>query len=138
MGKIINSTFVSIDGVSNHMEVWHFAYIDDEPDQIALDQLRPSEALLMGRNTYDVYASSWPERDGGYADMINTMPTYVASTTLDKPIGTTADPATCCSRTQQHQARADRHPGTQIRHRPALVSGTRCAYRVSGSRGLTD
>lgn len=84
MGKIVNSTFVSIDGVINHMEVWHFAYIDDESEQIALEQMQASEALLMGRNTYDVYASAWPERDGVVAERINSMPKYVASTTLDK------------------------------------------------------
>jgi dihydrofolate reductase len=84
MGKIINSTFVSIDGVINHMEAWHFAYIDDETEQIALEQIEPTEALLMGRNTYDVYASAWPSRDGGLADKLNSMPKYVASTTLDK------------------------------------------------------
>jgi dihydrofolate reductase len=82
MGKIINSTFVSVDGVINHMEVWHFAYIDDESQQIALEQLQASESLLMGRNTYDVYASSWPNRDGVLADRINSMRKYVASTTL--------------------------------------------------------
>ncbi|MGH3679924.1 MAG: dihydrofolate reductase family protein [Natronosporangium sp.] len=83
MGKIINSTFVSIDGVINHMEVWHFDYVDDESHQIALEQLQASEGLLMGRNTYDVYASSWPSRDGELADKINSMPKYVASTTLN-------------------------------------------------------
>jgi dihydrofolate reductase len=84
MGKIVNSTFVSIDGVINHMEVWHFSYIDDESGQIALEQLQASEALLMGRGTYEVYATSWPQRDGVLADIINSMPKYVASTTLDK------------------------------------------------------
>jgi len=84
MGKIVNSTFVSIDGVINHMEAWHFAYIGDEPDVIALEQLRASEALLMGRHTYQVYASAWPNRGGVYADMINSIPKYVVSTTLDK------------------------------------------------------
>jgi dihydrofolate reductase len=84
MGKIINSTFVSIDGVINHMDVWHFDYTDDESAQIALEQLQASEALLMGRHTYDVYAASWPQRDGALADAINSMPKYVASTTLDK------------------------------------------------------
>lgn len=82
MGKIINSTFVSIDGVINHMEAWHFAYIDDESEQIALEQLQASEALLMGRHTYEAYASAWPQRDGVLADVINSMPKYVASTTL--------------------------------------------------------
>jgi dihydrofolate reductase len=84
MGKIINSTFVSIDGVINHMEVWHFGYLDDEFTQIALEQLQASEALLMGRHTYEVYATSWPQRDGVLADTINSMPKYLASTTLDK------------------------------------------------------
>ncbi|TDC83547.1 dihydrofolate reductase family protein [Actinomadura sp. 7K507] len=84
MGKIINSTFVSVDGVINHMDVWHFAYTDDEAQEIAMEQLQASEAMLMGRNTYDVYASAWSGRDGAYADKINSMPKYVASTTLDK------------------------------------------------------
>ncbi|MGP4023372.1 dihydrofolate reductase family protein [Actinomadura sp. 3N407] len=84
MGKIVNSTFVSVDGVINHMEVWHFAYVDDETEQIALEQLQASESLLMGRETYDAYASVWPERDGAVPDRINSMPKYVASTTLDE------------------------------------------------------
>jgi dihydrofolate reductase len=84
MGKIINSTFVSIDGVINQMDAWHFDYIDDETDQITLEQLQASEALLMGRHTYEVYASAWPNRDGVYPDKINSKRKYVASTTLDK------------------------------------------------------
>jgi dihydrofolate reductase len=83
MGKIVNSTFVSIDGVINHMEAWHFAYINEETEQIALEQLQESEALLMGRHTYQAYASAWPQRDGVLADRINGIPKYVASTTLD-------------------------------------------------------
>jgi dihydrofolate reductase len=84
VGEIVNSTFVSLDGVINHMEVWHFGYIDDESEQIAREQLQESEALLMGRNTYEAYAASWPQRDGELADIINQMPKYVASTTLDR------------------------------------------------------
>ena len=84
MGRIVNSTFVSIDGVINHMEAWHFAYISDESEQIALEQMQASDALLMGRHTYDVYASAWPNRDGVVAETINSMPKYVVSTTLEK------------------------------------------------------
>jgi dihydrofolate reductase len=82
MGKIVNSTFVSLDGVINHMERWHFDFVDDETNAIALQQLRDSGALLMGRHTYDVYAGAWPSRDGDYADRINAMPKYVVSNTL--------------------------------------------------------
>jgi dihydrofolate reductase len=85
MGKIVSSTFVSLDGVINHMEAWHFDFIDDESDALALQQLRDSDALLMGRHTYETYASAWPGRDGDYADRINGMPKYVASTTLQSP-----------------------------------------------------
>jgi dihydrofolate reductase len=87
MGKIVNSTFVSLDGVqgASTMERWHFDFVDDELDAVALEQLRGSDALLMGRNTYDVYASSWPDRGGDIADRINAMPKYVASTTLGAP-----------------------------------------------------
>lgn len=82
MGKIVNSTFVSLDGVINHMERWHFDFIDAETDAFALQQLRDSDALLMGRHTYDIYSGAWPGRDGDYADRMNAMPKYVASNTL--------------------------------------------------------
>ena len=85
MRPLINSTFVSLDGVVNHMEKWHFDYIDEETDAFALTQLRDAEAMLMGRATYDVYAAVWPQRGGEYAERLNHMPKYVASTTLTEP-----------------------------------------------------
>ena len=89
MGTVIsNSTFVSLDGVVNHMDKWHFDYVDDESDALALEQLRAAGALLMGRKTYEVYAGAWPGRDGAYADAINAMPKFVASTTLQDPAWT--------------------------------------------------
>ena len=85
MGKIVDSTFISLDGVINHMDRWHFDFVDDESDAVALQQLRDSDALLMGRRTYDVYAEVWPDRDGDYADRINAVTKYVASSTLQAP-----------------------------------------------------
>jgi dihydrofolate reductase len=85
MRDISSSTFVSLDGVINHMDKWHFDYVDEESDALALEQLRAADAMLMGRRTYEVYASSWPGRDGEYADAINAIPKYVASTTLTEP-----------------------------------------------------
>ena len=64
MRRIVNSTFVSLDGVINHMDRWHFGFIDDELEALALDQMRASDALLLGRHTYDIYASAWPACDG--------------------------------------------------------------------------
>lgn len=88
MRKIVNSTFVSLDGVVNHMEKWHFDYVDDESDRLALEQLRAADAMLMGRRTYEVYAGAWPGRGGEYADTINALPKHVASTTLRDPAWT--------------------------------------------------
>lgn len=85
MRSVVNSTFVSLDGVVNHMERWHFDYLSEESDALALSQLQAADGMLMGRATYDVYASSWPGRDGAYADRLNAMPKYVASTTLTDP-----------------------------------------------------
>src|SRR6266545_4608169 len=82
MGRVINSTFVSLDGVINHMDKWHFDFVDDETNDIALEQLQAADSLLMGRTTYEIYASAWPTRDGEPADRINSMRKYVASTTL--------------------------------------------------------
>ncbi len=85
MGTISTSTFVSLDGVVNHMDKWHFDYVDDEASELALEQLQAADAMLMGRKTYEVYAGAWPERDDKYADAINAIPKYVASTTLSEP-----------------------------------------------------
>jgi dihydrofolate reductase len=83
MGKIVNSTFVSLDGVINHMDRWHFDFVDEETEAFAIQQLRDSSAMLMGRNTYEIYAESWPGRDGELAGRINAIAKYVASTTLE-------------------------------------------------------
>jgi dihydrofolate reductase len=84
MRRVINSTFVSLDGAINHMERWHFDYIDDEHNKITLDEIEASDILLMGRATYEIYAQAWPQREGEYPSRINAITKYVASTTLEK------------------------------------------------------
>jgi dihydrofolate reductase len=85
MRKIVNSTFVTLDGVMNHMDQWHFDFVDADSDALALEQLTAAGAMLMGRRTYEVYAGAWPGRDSEYAERINAIPKYVASTTLTDP-----------------------------------------------------
>ncbi len=68
MQPIINSTFVSLDGVINHMDRWHFEYADDESGAIALEQLNAADTMLMGRNTYESYAGVWPDRHDALSD----------------------------------------------------------------------
>lgn len=86
MSIISSSAFVSLDGVVNHMDKWHFDYVDDESDELAFEQLRDADAMLMGRRTYEVYASVWPGREGAYPDAINAIPKHVVSTTLRDPV----------------------------------------------------
>ena len=86
MRRIINSTNVSLDGVVEIMGGWgwHFEYVDDAFDELTRDHLAACDALLMGRRTYESFAEAWPSQAGDYADRINSMKKYVASTTLDK------------------------------------------------------
>ena len=85
MRSIVNSTFVSLDGVQNHMERWHFDYIDAEQQEIVSEQLAAADAILMGRDTYEAYAAVWPDRDDAYSKRINATRKYVVSTTLTAP-----------------------------------------------------
>jgi dihydrofolate reductase len=75
---------VSLDGVIEHLEQWHFDYLDDEANQYAWEVLSAGDALLMGRLTYEGFAEAWSSRSGEFADKINSMRKYVASTTLDE------------------------------------------------------
>jgi dihydrofolate reductase len=83
MRRVVNSTYVSLDGLIEHLERWHFDYLDDDSNAFEWEQLAASDALLLGRRTYEGFAETWPTQSGGFADKINAMTKYVASTTLD-------------------------------------------------------
>jgi dihydrofolate reductase len=94
MGKLIVTEFVSVDGVcedpggSEQWENggWAFEYERGaEGDQFKLDELMASDALLLGRVTYEGFAEAWPSREGEFADKFNGMPKYVVSRTLQDP-----------------------------------------------------
>lgn len=84
MRKLIESTYVSLDGMVAGDAFWgaQMRFHGDEHAVHAARLLEPADALLLGRKTYDVFAQSWPERDGAFADRLNEMPKYVASRTL--------------------------------------------------------
>ena len=94
MGRIIVTEFASLDGVvedpggaeSFKYGGWSFEISrGDEGDRFKLDETMGSEALLLGRTTYEGFADAWPKRDGEFADKFNTMPKYVVSSTLENP-----------------------------------------------------
>jgi dihydrofolate reductase len=82
MRKLVESTFMTLDGVISNPHHWSPPYWDDEHGAYAKKLLWGADALLLGRETYEGFVQAWPERDGEYADRLNAMPKYVASTTL--------------------------------------------------------
>src|SRR6478672_3884159 len=94
MGRIVVTEFVSLDGVMEDpggsenfaQGGWSFKISrGDEGDKFKLDETFASEALLLGRVTYEGFAEAWPSREGEFADKFNTMPKYVVSSTLGEP-----------------------------------------------------
>jgi dihydrofolate reductase len=94
VGRIVVTEFVSLDGVmeapgggENFKHAgWTFEINrGDEGDKFKLDETFSSEALLLGRVTYEGFAAAWPSREGEFADKFNAMPKYVVSSTLQDP-----------------------------------------------------
>jgi dihydrofolate reductase len=96
MGKIVVTEFVSLDGVMEDPGGsedfkhggWAFEFSrGDEGDKFKFDETMASDALLLGRVTYEGFAEAWPEREdeAGFADKFNSMPKYVVSSTLSDP-----------------------------------------------------
>ena len=96
MGRIVVTEFMSLDGVvedpggSENFKYggWSFEIArGEEGDKFKVDEVFASEALLLGRVTYEGFAAAWPSRtdDVGFADKFNSMPKYVVSSTLKNP-----------------------------------------------------
>jgi dihydrofolate reductase len=86
MGKLVVSEFVALDGVMEEPHLWSFAFWNDEQTQYKTDELHATDAMLLGRKTYEGFAESWPPRKGdAFADEFNGLPKYVASSTLSNP-----------------------------------------------------
>jgi dihydrofolate reductase len=81
--KIVAGLFISLDGVVEAPEKWHFPYLNEEMEAAVQHLYAEADTLLMGRATYEVFASSWPNRSGELADAINGIRKLVVSTTLD-------------------------------------------------------
>ncbi|GGZ14546.1 pyrimidine reductase [Streptomyces inusitatus] len=85
MRKLVETTFVTLDGVIGSPEKWSAPYWDEEYSAHSRDLLFAADSLLLGRETYEGFAEVWPrmeEVEGEYAVRINSMPKHVASRTL--------------------------------------------------------
>src|ERR671931_2423951 len=91
--RIVATDFVSLDGVMQapggepfKYPGWSFEFNRGEDgNQFKLEETRRSDALLIGRRTYESFAGAWPNREGEFAEKFNSMPKFVVSTTLKDP-----------------------------------------------------
>jgi dihydrofolate reductase len=92
MSRLVVSQFISVDGVVEDpggsekwdRGGWAFEYErGPEGDKFKMDEVMDSEALLLGRTTYEGFAEAWPSREGDFADKFNNMKKYVVSSTMD-------------------------------------------------------
>jgi dihydrofolate reductase len=132
MGRIIVTEFVSLDGVMEDPGGaegfkhggWAFEFSrGDEGDKFKADETFGSEALLLGRVTYDGFADAWPDREGEFADRFNSMPKFV--------VGAKADPARWTNTTvlegdpvQAARRLREEHEGDIVVHGSAKLAQT--------------
>jgi dihydrofolate reductase len=86
MRKVVVSEFVSLDGVMEDPHLWTFQFGSEEQNHFKFAEMKTSDALLLGRVTYEGFAAAWPnmiEQTGEYGVWMNDYPKYVVSTTLD-------------------------------------------------------
>ena len=86
MGKLVSNWFISLDGVVESPDQWHFPYFDDRMGAIIGSGMETCAAFLMGREMYDQWSQYWPgNEDDGFGPFINSIPKHVVSTSLTAP-----------------------------------------------------
>ena len=84
--RLVATEYLSLDGVFEEPGRWSGPFFNDEAGQFKWDELQASDALLLGRRTYEGFASAWPTMTGTgeFGEKMNSMPKHVVSSTLDK------------------------------------------------------
>jgi dihydrofolate reductase len=141
MGSVAISTFLALDGVMEdpgggegfQRGGWQLAYFDQEQAYSIRDELFAADALLLGRVTYQHFADAWPSMtdDDGFADRMNSLPKYVASTTLREPLSWNA--TLLKGDVADAVAELKRQPGRNL-----LVQGSGQLAQTLLRRGLID
>jgi dihydrofolate reductase len=84
--RLVATEYVSLDGVFEEPGHWSGPWFNEQAAQFKWNELQASDALLLGRQTYEGFAAALPSMkdEGGFADKMNSMPKYVVSSTLDR------------------------------------------------------
>ncbi len=142
MRKVVAAEYLTVDGVMTDPggvgEIehggWSNAYFNDELAKYQTDQLLASDALLLGRVTFEGFAALWPsmeETEGEFAVRMNTLPKFVASRSLTEPLpwnGTLLKGDLAAE-----VAKLKKQPGQDI-----LIYGSGALVRVVHPHGLID
>lgn len=84
--RLVATEYLSIDGVFEEPGHWSFPFFNDEAAQFKSKELAETDALLLGRRTYEGFAAAWPTMTGTgeFGEKMNSMPKYVVSSSLEK------------------------------------------------------
>ena len=84
--RLVATEYLTLDGVFEEPGHWSGPWFDDEAGQFKFAEIHASDALLLGRKTYEGFAAAWPTMPGTgeFGEKMNTMPKYVVTSTLDK------------------------------------------------------
>jgi len=82
--RLVATEYLSFDGVFEEPGRWSGPFFNEEAQKFKFDELQATDALLLGRKTYDGFAAAWPtmQGTGEFGVKMNTMPKYVVSSTL--------------------------------------------------------
>jgi dihydrofolate reductase len=82
--RLVATEYVSLDGVFEEPGQWSFPFFNEQAGQFKWRELQASDALLLGRTTYEGFAAAWPTMEAGeFGERMNTMTKYVVSSTLE-------------------------------------------------------
>jgi dihydrofolate reductase len=84
MRKLILSEFLTLDGVMEAPEKWVFPFQGKAIETFKLRKMREADALLLGRVTYSIFATSWPSMTGELADRMNGVCKHIVSPATDQ------------------------------------------------------
>jgi dihydrofolate reductase len=84
MRKIVVAEFISLDGVVEAPDAWHFPYVDDQMMGALFSSTATTETMLLGRRTYESYAGAFADTPAGdpVGEMMNKPNKLVATRTL--------------------------------------------------------
>ena len=135
MRKVIAAEFVSLDGVMESPDQWHFPYFNDEMGQTIGEGFAASDAMLMGRVLYEEWAAYWPQQDpeeNPVAEQMNGVQKYVVSTTLEEPLEW-QNSTLIRGDVAEEISELKRQPGKEI-----VISGSGALVRSLLRNGLID